>query len=84
MNHDELAALPPIVDVPTAARVLGIGRSLAYDLVRRDEWPTKVLRIGRLIKIPSAPLLALLGERDAPVAGADGSPRATSADRNRD
>ena len=84
MNHDELAALPPIVDVPTAARVLGIGRSLASDLVRRGEWPTKVLRIGRLIKIPSAPLLSLLGERDAREAGADGSPWATSADRNRD
>jgi predicted DNA-binding transcriptional regulator AlpA len=62
MTRDELATLPALLDVPTAAKVLGIGRSLAYDLVRRGEWPTTVLHIGKLIKIPSAPLLALIGE----------------------
>ena len=30
MTHDELLALPPVLDVPTAGRVLGVGRSLAY------------------------------------------------------
>jgi len=63
MNRTELDELPPVLDVPTAAKVLGIGRSLAYDLVRRGEWPTTVLHIGKLIKIPSGPLLALV---DAP------------------
>ena len=62
MTRDELAALPPILDVPTAARVLGIGRSLAYDLVRRSQWPTPVVRVGKLIKIPTEPLLGLLGD----------------------
>ena len=60
MDREELAGLPALLDVPDAARVLGIGRSLAYELVRRGEWPTEVLRIGKLIKIPSAPLLRLL------------------------
>ena len=60
MDRDDLATLPPLVDVPTAARVLGIGRSLAYDLVRRDQWPTPVLRVGKLIKIPTAPLVVLI------------------------
>ena len=63
MTRDELAALPPVLDVPTAAKVLGIGRSLAYDLVRRGDWPTPVLHVGKLIKIPSAPLLALLSKQ---------------------
>ena len=63
MTRDELDALPPVLDVPTAAKVLGIGRSLAYDLVRRGDWPTPVLHVGKLIKIPSAPLLALLSEQ---------------------
>jgi hypothetical protein len=64
MDREELAGLPALLDVPDAARVLGIGRSLAYELVRRGEWPTEVLRIGKLIKIPSAPLLRLLqGDR---------------------
>jgi predicted DNA-binding transcriptional regulator AlpA len=65
MTHDELASLPPLLDVPTAARVLNIGRSLAYDLIRRDQWPTPIIRVGKLIKIPTAPLLALLSERHA-------------------
>lgn len=60
MEIEELAGLPALLDVPDAARVLGIGRSLAYELVRRGEWPTEVLRIGKLIKIPTAPLLRRL------------------------
>jgi predicted DNA-binding transcriptional regulator AlpA len=60
MTREQLNALPPVLDVPTAAQVLGIGRSLAYDLVRHGTWPTPVLRIGRLTKIPTAPLLRML------------------------
>lgn len=59
MTKEELDALPPVLDVPTAAQVLDIGRSLAYDLIRRDEWPTPVVRVGKLIRIPTAPLLQL-------------------------
>jgi hypothetical protein len=29
--------------------------------VKTDQWPTTVIRVGRLIRIPTAPLLALLG-----------------------
>ena len=53
--------LPPVVDVPTAAAMLGIGRTFAYQLVRTGQWPTPVLRVGRLIKVPTGPLLDLLG-----------------------
>ena len=56
----EPARLPPMLTVPQAARVLGIGRTLAYELVRTGAWPTPVIRAGRLIKIPTAPLLELL------------------------
>ena len=60
MTKEELTALPPVLDVTTAAKVLDIGRSLAYELVRTGNWPTPVLHVGRLIKIPTAPLLRLL------------------------
>ncbi len=53
-------ALPPMLTVPQAARVLGIGRTLAYELIRTDAWPTPVIRAGKLIKVPTAPLLGLL------------------------
>ena len=60
MDRTELDQLPPLVDVPTAAAILGIGRTLAYDLVKTDRWPTPVLRIGKLIRIPTAGLQRLL------------------------
>lgn len=65
----EPAVLPPMLTVPQAARMLGIGRTLAYELVRTDAWPTPVIRAGRLIKIPTAPLLELLATGRLP--GAD-------------
>ena len=52
--------IPVVLDVPQAAHLLGIGRTLAYELVRTDQWPTPVIRIGRLIRIPSGPLLELI------------------------
>ena len=71
MNRDQLAELPPVLDVPAAAKVLDIGRSLAYELVRRGEWPTPVLHIGKLIKIPSEPLVRLLGVVTTPTDDGD-------------
>lgn len=61
MTREELLELPAVVDMPTAAEVLGVGRSCAYELVRTGDWPTPVLRLGRLIRVPTAPLLELLG-----------------------
>jgi excisionase family DNA binding protein len=43
-----------------AATVLGIGRSTAYDLARRGDWPTALLRLGRQYRVPTAQLTALL------------------------
>lgn len=57
----DLDNLPPTVDLPTAARILGISRSAAYELARGDGWPTPILRLGRNLRVPTAPLLALLG-----------------------
>ncbi len=54
------ATVPAVLDVPQAARLLGIGRTLAYELVRTNQWPTPVIRVGRLIKIPSGPLIELM------------------------
>ncbi|MBA2769675.1 MAG: helix-turn-helix domain-containing protein [Sporichthyaceae bacterium] len=56
IDVDRLANLPPVMDLMDAAALLGQGRTTAYKLVRNGEWPTPVIRIGRLIKIPTAPL----------------------------
>jgi len=52
--------LPLVLDLLQAAALLGLGRTTAYRLVRDDEWPTPVFRLGRLIRIPTQPLLDLL------------------------
>lgn len=61
MSAIDPASLPPVLDVPTAGRLLGLGRSAAYALVLAERWPTPVVRLGRRLRIPTAPLLALLG-----------------------
>ena len=52
--------LPAVLDIVEAAALLGVGRTTAYKLVHDGQWPTPVLRLGRLIKIPTQPLLELL------------------------
>jgi excisionase family DNA binding protein len=59
-NDPDPDATPRMLDLLQAARLLGIGRTLAYELVRTGEWPTPVIRVGRLIRIPSGPLTELL------------------------
>jgi hypothetical protein len=61
MSREELLALPAVVNLVTAARALGIGRTRAFELVRRGEFPVPVLRVGVTYRVPTAPLLRLLG-----------------------
>ena len=61
LTTEELLALPPTVDIPTAARALGIGRNVAYDLAQRDEFPVPVLRLGVKWRVPTSGLLEVLG-----------------------
>ena len=57
---DPAVPLPAVLDIVEAAALLGVGRTTAYKLVHDGQWPTPVLRLGRLIKIPTQPLLELL------------------------
>jgi predicted DNA-binding transcriptional regulator AlpA len=58
---DEIRRLPPALTVVQAAALLGIGRSNAYHAVKTDSWPTRVVRVGKCIRIPTAEVLRLLG-----------------------
>ena len=44
----------------TAARILGIGRTKAYELARRGEFPCLVIRVGDLYRVSTPDLLRLL------------------------
>lgn len=62
MTSAELAELPPLVDITTAARALTISRSCAYELIRAGEFPVPVLRLSaRNLRVKSSDLRALLG-----------------------
>jgi hypothetical protein len=51
----------PTVDLMTAAAALGLGRTKAYELARRQQFPCRVIRIGETYRVPTAGLLQLLG-----------------------
>jgi hypothetical protein len=61
----EVADLPVTVDLLTAGRMLGIGRTTAYKLAQAGEFPCPVVRVGGVYKVPTIGLLRLLGLHDA-------------------
>lgn len=68
MSEQELAELPLTVDLVTAGRAHGLGRTISYELVRRDEFPCPVHRRGRYYRVFKADLVTSLG------LGMDGKP----------
>jgi hypothetical protein len=65
MSRAELLALPVVIDLVTAGRALGIGRTRAFELVRRGDFPVPALKVGATWRVPTAPLLALLEIKQA-------------------
>ncbi len=57
---------PSTLSVPEAGRLLGVSRGTAYQLARENRFPVSVLRIGKQLRVPRAPLLRLLGDEGAP------------------
>ncbi len=53
----------PTVSVEQAAKILGVSRGLAYQAVHHDQLPA--IRIGRRLRVPTAPLLRLIGSDPA-------------------
>jgi excisionase family DNA binding protein len=45
----------------TAAKILGIGRTKAYELAGSGEFPCRVIRVGDLYRVSTEDLLRLLG-----------------------
>jgi hypothetical protein len=60
LTTEELLALPAIVDLPTAGRAFGIGRTKAHELARNGEFPCPVLRVGHTYRVGRAAILRCL------------------------
>ena len=54
-RYTPVGELPELLDVEEFRTWLGIGRSLAYDMLRRHEVPA--IKIGRLVRIPRSALI---------------------------
>lgn len=61
----DLRNLPAVIDLVTAARILGIGRTKAYELAQHGQFPCHILRVGTVYRIPTPDLLRVLGVQEA-------------------
>lgn len=57
---DEIRSWPPTVNPERAAEALGVSRAYAYELVKRGEFPAKVLSVGGKRRILTSSIIALL------------------------
>ena len=84
LTLEEVRNLPAVIDLRTAARAFGLGRTRAYELAARGAFPCRVLRVGGTYRVPTAGLLAALGLPSPPAADDGGSPVDTTTGAARD
>lgn len=65
LSAAELRSLPVAVDLVTAGRGFGIGRTKSHELARAGAFPVPVLRLGNSYRVTRADLLRVLGESPA-------------------
>ena len=73
MQKDELLALPVSVDLTTAGRAFGLGRTRAYELARSGKFPCRVIPVGRKFRVPRSALLEALGIEDSTAGSSPGA-----------
>ena len=54
MTREELLALPASIDIVTAGRAFGVGRTTAYALARAGEFPCEIVRAGKAYRVITA------------------------------
>ncbi|OON27133.1 hypothetical protein BSA16_33545 [Micromonospora sp. Rc5] len=56
----QVQSLGLVTDVVTAGAILGIGRTKAYELARLDQFPVRIIRVGRRYIVPVSGIIAAL------------------------
>jgi len=59
-TEDTIRALGMVTDLPTAASIFDLGRALAYELAKNNDFPVPVIRVGTRYRVPVAAILAAL------------------------
>jgi excisionase family DNA binding protein len=50
----------PVISAEEAFEHLGVDRTTGYRAIKDGKFPLPVIRVGRLIRVPTAPLMRLL------------------------
>lgn len=66
---DEIRLSPAVTPVEVACADFGFSTSHGYDLIRRGEFPAKVIKAGRRYVVVTSSILAQLGDGSHAVAG---------------
>jgi hypothetical protein len=74
VDRAEVLAWPASVDLVTAGRAFGLGRTKAHELARAGQFPVRVLRIGFRYRVVTADILAALRLDPAAETPAAGGP----------
>lgn len=62
MSHSQITdPLPLLLRVPEAARLLGVGRTLTYELIASGE--LEVVHVGSIIRVPVAAVHSFVERR---------------------
>ena len=61
MSTQQVLDLPQSVDLESACKAFGISTTTGYRLVKANEFPCPVVRLGRIIRVPKTGLLRALG-----------------------
>jgi hypothetical protein len=64
MSPAELRKLPVSVDLTTAGRAFGLGRTKSFELAKAGEFPCRVIKVGIKYRVPRSAILKALGYAD--------------------
>jgi hypothetical protein len=59
-TREALRALGVQTDLGTAGSIFGLSRTQSYEAHKRGDFPVSVIRVGRRLVVPVAPILELL------------------------
>ena len=76
MTEAELHALPVSIDLTTAGRAFGLGRTKSFELAKQGQFPCRVICVGQKFRVPKSAILEALGIDPAAVASQDPRPAA--------
>ena len=61
LTRAEILSWKLTVDLPTAGRAFDLGKNASYDAYHRGDFPVRVLKIGKKLRVVTQDVLTALG-----------------------